>query len=375
MSTGTSNRDSAHVKKMLDHHGFLGPKGYKFGNALGKVVKEIPLVNFREVTAGSVGSQGTTVYEVPFAEMYEMDEASSTADSVGAQLADNTTPALGFVSADAETTPAHAMVVQWAAGNVDAVLFQVPLEDFDGSQNVTLTVRGKMASSNDTPAIYSKIVVDEADTVVADTSSTFYGSATGVYVDHTITIAAADLPATGKTVSVRLTPAAHDTDILYVSSVKMEYGTLATADQLGGLLTSISTPALNAENGDTDGQWRIKWAASDSSPIAFMVALEDIDTDEDMQILLRLKSGGTTNSPTVASDAYFNGGDTKVEDTSAASAAAVGNKAITIASADIPSAAAVLSVELTPGAHTTDALNLYAAWVVYCRKFPCADTV
>lgn len=374
MSTGTSNRESSHNKKFLDQFGGLGTRGYKMGNLLGKVIKDIPLVNFREVTSGAIGSKGSTVYEVPFAEMYELNEASSTADSLGAQLSTATTPSIG-INVDAETTPGQAFIVQWAAANVDALLFQIPLHNFDGSQNMTITVRGKMASSNDTPSIYSKIVIDEADTVVADTSDTFYGSATGTYVDHTITIATADLPATGQVATIRLTPGTHGTDIMYVSSVKVTYGTLSTADNLGGVLTSVSTPALNATNGDTDGQLGIKWAASDSSPIAFQIGVADIDTTEDMQIILRMISSGTTNSPTVAADTYFNEGDTKVEDTSAAAASTVGNKAITIGAADIPSDAVTMTVELTPAAHTTDTLTLYAAWVVYCQKLPAADTV
>lgn len=372
MSTGTSNREADHVKKFFDHFGGLGKPGYKMGNFFRKVSVDVPLVNFRELTSGAVGSKGTTVYEVPFSEMYELNEASSTADSLGAQLSTATTPSIG-INVDAETTPGQAFIVQWAASNVDALLFQIPLQDFDGSQNITITVRGKMASSNDKPPIYSKIVIDEADTVVADTSDTFYGSATGTYINHTITIAAADLPATGSVATIRLTPGAHGTDIMYVSSVKVTYGTLSTTDTLGGALTSVSTPALNTVNGDTDGQFRMIWAAADVSPVGFQIGLEDVDTDEDMLIKLRLGMASSNDTPTIASDVYFNEGDTKVEDTSAAAALTVGEKLITIASSDIPAAAETMSVELTPGAHNTDTLSLYKCTVVYTRKFPLDD--
>jgi hypothetical protein len=82
-------------------------------------------------------------------------------------------------------------------------------------------------------------------------------------------------------------------------------------------------------------------------------------------IHFRAKSGGATDTPTIASDAYFNEGDTKVEDVSAALGAAYAEKTITIAAADVPAGAQTLTVELTPGAHTTDTIVLSAIWIEY----------
>jgi hypothetical protein len=368
MSKGTSVRNSSQKKKYFDKHGDM-IYGKRMGNFFVKREHELPLSSFRETTAGAMGSKGTYVYEVPWAEMYELNEASSTADSLGAQLSTATTPVLNIANVDAETTPGQQFEVNWAATNVDAALFQIPLEDFDGSQNITVTLRGKMASSNDTPVVYSKIVIDEADTVVADTSDTF----TGTYANHTITIAAADLPATGNTITIRLTPAAHGTDILYMSAVKVEYGTLATADVMGGLLTAVSTPAYEIVNGDTDGQHRIAWAAGDVSPITVTKMLRGIDTTEDMQFHFRAAMASSNDTPTLSLDTYFNEGDTKVEDTTGALSGTAATVTATVAASDIPSGAEFVSVEITPGAHNTDALYVYGAWAEDCRSWPVAD--
>jgi hypothetical protein len=73
---------------------------------------------------------------------------------------------------------------------------------------------------------------------------------------------------------------------------------------------------------------------------------------------------GTTDSVVIASDAFFDTADTKVEDNSGTvTSATAALYTITIASADIPIGARTVSVELTPGAHTTDALYLYSVWV------------
>ncbi len=137
----------------------------------------------------------------------------------------------------------------------------------------------------------------------------------------------------------------------------------------GGLLASDTTPILNTVNGDTDGALRVSWAASNSDPIGFQVPLPpDLDTDADLLIKMRAASAGATDTPVFSADSYFNEGDTKVEDDSDAVSDAYAEKTITIAAADVPAGAQTLSVELTPGAHTTDALYLTALWIEYKRK-------
>jgi len=135
----------------------------------------------------------------------------------------------------------------------------------------------------------------------------------------------------------------------------------------GGILAKDSTPILEYTNGDTDSALRLNFAASDSNPIVVQIPLPpDLNAGADLVLHMRAAMAGTDDTPTIASDAFFNEGDTKVEDASAAiTGATVAEYTITIAAADIPAGAQSVSIELTPGAHTTDALYIYATWIEY----------
>jgi hypothetical protein len=77
---------------------------------------------------------------------------------------------------------------------------------------------------------------------------------------------------------------------------------------------------------------------------------------------------GATDTPVISADSYFNEGDTKVEDDSAAvTGTTYAEYIITIAAADVPAGAQTFTCELTPGAHTTDILYMTAIWVEYTR--------
>lgn len=137
----------------------------------------------------------------------------------------------------------------------------------------------------------------------------------------------------------------------------------------GGLLASDSTPILNTTNGDTDSALRLAWAASNSDPIIFQVPLPpDLDEASNVEVHFRAAMAGATDTPVISADSFFNEGDTKVEDDSAAvTGTSYAEYTITIAAADVPAGAQTLSCELTPGAHTTDILYMTAIWVEYTR--------
>ena len=61
-------------------------------------------------------------------------------------------------------------------------------------------------------------------------------------------------------------------------------------------------------------------------------------------------------------DAYFNNGDSKVEDVTATIAAAAGETTITIAAADVPAGAQSLTVELTAPMPTTPCISTHPGW-------------
>jgi len=136
----------------------------------------------------------------------------------------------------------------------------------------------------------------------------------------------------------------------------------------GGILAKDSTPNLEFSDGDTDSALRLDWAADGVDPVVFQLPIPDIDPSQDLVVHLRAAMGGTTNTPTIASDTYFNEGDTKVEDVSAAiTGTAFAEYTITVAAADIPDGTQTVTIELTPGAHDTDTLLITAIWIEYVR--------
>lgn len=129
----------------------------------------------------------------------------------------------------------------------------------------------------------------------------------------------------------------------------------------GGLLASDTTPILQLTNGDTDSALRLTWASSNSDAVIFQAALPgDLDTNQPIYVDIYADSAGSTDTPTFALDTYFDIGDTKVEDTSDAVGASPAVVTATIAASDIPNEDFLtMTCEITPGAHTTDALYVY----------------
>jgi hypothetical protein len=137
----------------------------------------------------------------------------------------------------------------------------------------------------------------------------------------------------------------------------------------GGVLATDTTPTLEYVNGDTDSQIRVLWAGGNADPLARQISLPpDLDRTQPIVINLRGVMGGENDAPVMDIDTFFNEGDTKVEDATAAWDNSVSARTATIAAADIPAAAATMSVELTPGAHATDAMVLYSSYVTYTKK-------
>lgn len=136
----------------------------------------------------------------------------------------------------------------------------------------------------------------------------------------------------------------------------------------GGVLAKDSTPILEFTNGDTDSAMRLRWAASDSNPIAIQTPLPpDLSTGAAVELHVVAAMSGSTDSPALDLDSFFGVGDTKVEDSATIDGTAVTEYTLTIAAGDVPSGAMTASFELTPAAHTTDALYIYGAWVEYTR--------
>lgn len=139
----------------------------------------------------------------------------------------------------------------------------------------------------------------------------------------------------------------------------------------GGLLASDSDPALARVNGATDKALRVTWdTAADQDEVQFPpVSLPpDLDADEDITIHLLMAMGGSTDTPTVDVQVFNGVGDTEMGGaTAAVTGTSVAEYSVTVANANVAGHPGVLNIALVPGAHTTDALHLYSAWVEYTR--------
>lgn len=119
-------------------------------------------------------------------------------------------------------------------------------------------------------------------------------------------------------------------------------------------------PILDMTNGDTDSSLRWLWAAASVVAIINQIPLPPrLDPTADLLIILYTGKDADANTVTLASDVYFNVGDTKVSDTTGTIAQAAGETTITIANADIPADAKFINIELTPSAHAGDVLYLW----------------
>lgn len=136
----------------------------------------------------------------------------------------------------------------------------------------------------------------------------------------------------------------------------------------GGLLTSNTAPLLKRTNAATDKSMMIQWAATSVIEIQLpSVAIPiDFDVTKTSTLKIRAKMGGATDTPTITANVFPGVGGA---DAGAATAALSSTAAVLTVSvaASIFTVGDVVSVALTPGAHGTDALNLYAVWLEYTK--------
>lgn len=137
----------------------------------------------------------------------------------------------------------------------------------------------------------------------------------------------------------------------------------------GGVLATDTTPTLETVNGDTDGQLRVLWAAGNADALARQITLPtDLDRTQPIVVHFRGTMSDSNDTPVMDIDTFFDEGDTKVEDATGVWGPSVSDRTATIAAADIPSSAATMSIEITPGAHASDTMALYASWLTYTKK-------
>lgn len=139
-------------------------------------------------------------------------------------------------------------------------------------------------------------------------------------------------------------------------------GTLALA-----VLLSDTTPALSG-TGSTVSQ-QLSWVTGNTDQILIQRPLpEDFDGKQDVVIEL-LVSSGTTDAATFTCLTSWDGStDVSTTVTDGAKSATTHKISAVIPAASIPDNASAVSVALTPAAHTTNAIVLVSARLLYLPK-------
>ncbi len=135
----------------------------------------------------------------------------------------------------------------------------------------------------------------------------------------------------------------------------------------GGILASDTTPTMT---GASSGVGQIvTWAASNSDQVLTHLSLPaDFDGRDDVQCELWVSSGTTDPATFSVLTSWDGGADVTDTVTDGAKSATVHKITGTISRSDIPDNAAFVSVALVPGAHTTNAIVLYGARLLYTKK-------
>lgn len=135
----------------------------------------------------------------------------------GGLLASDTTPLLEAINGATD----GCQRIVWAAGNSDAIIFQVTLPaDFDDSQILQVYFRTAMGGATDTPTCTLNTYWDEGDTKVVDTEDWDMGT---TYSNTNIAVAAADIPSSPTTVTCEFVPGTHANDAIYVTGIYLRY--------------------------------------------------------------------------------------------------------------------------------------------------------
>lgn len=137
----------------------------------------------------------------------------------------------------------------------------------------------------------------------------------------------------------------------------------------GGILASDSEPKLARVNGATDKALRVIWAATAEAQFAPVAMPPDLDASSNVTIHLLMAMAGATDTPTVDVQVFDAVGDTEMGGaTAAVTGTSVAEYSVTISAANVSGhPTGFLNISLVPGAHTTDLLYLYGAWVEYTK--------
>lgn len=297
------------------------------------------------------------------------------------------------------TTPASGDPVRY--GNLTGVALTAESEGGNASGYTSvdfgpsvwdLSVKGIDDSGNSAVAVGDAIFYVDADTpkLSKKSSGYFFGFATetvGSGSTDTINVIHAPSPGSGtlgagtvgtSNLAANAVTAAKLTTTLATGFIPLpleSFRIIATNDIAasgtpdGGVLSLDTAPKLKRVNGATDKATRIEWAASSSVEIQQSFPYPpDLDDTAAIVVNVLAYMAGATDTPTLTVG-YFEGiGDTNAGGATAALSSSVAQKTRSIAAGDVGTYPNAAVVTITPGAHTTDAAYITAAWITYTRK-------
>ncbi|KKL70301.1 hypothetical protein LCGC14_2106300 [marine sediment metagenome] len=141
----------------------------------------------------------------------------------------------------------------------------------------------------------------------------------------------------------------------------------------GGILAQDSVPILERTSDATDKSLRVHWVSNGVEEVQFppVPMPPDLDETADLTVHLVAEMSGVADTPTIDIQVWDGVGDTEMGGASSALADAIGEVTVTIANANVSgNPTGFLNIGLVPGAHGTDAIYLYAAWIEYTKKLP-----
>jgi hypothetical protein len=302
-------------------------------------------------------------------------------------------PYLGFTQVDANQDQKEVTI-----NAADIALEEAIQRLGKGGCRVATTVNGTLASAYENGDTVDGVTLATGDRILIKDQST--GAENGIYIVEATGAPTRDIEmdadadiVLGATISVLLGDVNARTIWMHtagatiaaaktfekvqtgsVGYIPLSLGSLRdlAANEISTHLDDTTTPSFERINGATDKGLRVLWGTSNNDEVAFpeVPMPPDFDETQDITIHLVAEMSGATDSPTIDVQVFDSSGDTEMGGATAAITNTRAEFTVTITAADITGhPLGWLSISLVPvGAHATDTLALFAAWIEYVKK-------
>ena len=139
----------------------------------------------------------------------------------------------------------------------------------------------------------------------------------------------------------------------------------------GGILTNDTTPELRRTSTSTDKSLLIEWIAANVDEVTWgnVPMPPDLNEAVDVTIHLLAKMNAGGDTPTIDVQVFDAIGDVEMGGATAALSSTLAELTVTITNTDISgNPLGFFNISLIPGAHATQLVQLYGAWIEYSRK-------